>query len=133
MVVSLNYCSQNGGNLYRAPYYNGNPNIGPRIIGNLDQYPYAWRLQHQDPAIHVSGPFKSKSFDRSPKTVHAFRLIQIDLRINISHPSDLRNFPNSGGEGVGRFIYPNILRSLSQVPHKGSLIFGNPKPCRFPL
>ena len=37
MVVSLNYCSQNGGNLYRAPYYNGNPNIGPRIIGNLDQ------------------------------------------------------------------------------------------------
>ena len=40
MVVSLNYCSQNGGNLYRAPYYNGKPNIGPRIIGNLDQYPY---------------------------------------------------------------------------------------------
>ena len=40
MVVSLNYCSQNGGNSYRAPYYyNGNPNIGPRIIGNLDQYP----------------------------------------------------------------------------------------------
>ena len=40
MVVSLNYCSQNGGNLYRAPYYNGNPNIGPRIMGNLDQSPY---------------------------------------------------------------------------------------------
>ena len=40
MVVSLNYCSQNGGNLCRAPYYNGNPNIGPRIIGNLDQYPH---------------------------------------------------------------------------------------------
>ena len=40
MVVSLKYCSQNGGNLYRAPYYNGNPNIGPRIIGNLDQSPY---------------------------------------------------------------------------------------------
>ena len=39
MEVSLNYCSQNGGNVYRAPYYNGNPNIGPRIIGNLDQYP----------------------------------------------------------------------------------------------
>ena len=39
VVGSLNYCSQNGGNLYRAPYYNGNPNIGPRIIGNLDQYP----------------------------------------------------------------------------------------------
>ena len=40
MEVSLNYCSQNGGNLYRAPYYNENPNIGPRIIGNLDQNPY---------------------------------------------------------------------------------------------
>ena len=40
MVVSLNYCSQNGGNIYRAPYYNGNPSIGPRIIGDLDQYPY---------------------------------------------------------------------------------------------
>ena len=42
MVVSLNYCSQNGGNLYRAPYSNGNPNIGPCIIGNLDQYPYGY-------------------------------------------------------------------------------------------
>ena len=40
MEVSLNYCSQNGGNLYRAPYYNRNPNIGPRIIGNLDQSPH---------------------------------------------------------------------------------------------
>ena len=40
MVVSLNYRSQNGGNVYRDPYYNGNPNIRPRIIGNLDQYPY---------------------------------------------------------------------------------------------
>ena len=40
MVVSLNHCSQNGGNLYRAPYYNGNPNIGPRIKGNLDQSLY---------------------------------------------------------------------------------------------
>ena len=40
MVVSLNYCSQNGGNFYRAPYSNGNPNIGPRVIGNLDQSPY---------------------------------------------------------------------------------------------
>ena len=39
VVVSLNYCSQNGGNVYRAPYYNGNPNIGPRTIGNLDQSP----------------------------------------------------------------------------------------------
>ena len=42
MVVFLNYCSQNGGNLYRAPYYNGNPNIGPRIIGNLAQSPYIY-------------------------------------------------------------------------------------------
>ena len=41
VVVSLNYCSQNGGNLYRAPYYNGNPNTGPRIIGDLDQSPRA--------------------------------------------------------------------------------------------
>ena len=32
VVVSLNYCSQNGGNVYRAPYYHGNPNIGPRIM-----------------------------------------------------------------------------------------------------
>ena len=40
MEVSLNYCSQNRGNLYRAPYHNGNPNIGPRIIRNLDQYPH---------------------------------------------------------------------------------------------
>ena len=40
MVVSLNYCSQNGGNLYRAPYYNGNPNMGPLIDSNLDQSPY---------------------------------------------------------------------------------------------
>ena len=40
MVLSPNSCSQNEGNLYRAPYYNGNPNIGPHIIGNLHQYPY---------------------------------------------------------------------------------------------
>ena len=40
MVVSLNYCSQNGGNVYRAPYYDRNPNIGPRSIGNLDQSPH---------------------------------------------------------------------------------------------
>ena len=45
LEVSLNYCSQNGGNLYRAPYYNGNPNIGPRIIGNLDQYPHGGFLK----------------------------------------------------------------------------------------
>ena len=40
MVVSLNYCSQNGGNVYRAPYYNRNLNIGPRIDSNLRQSPY---------------------------------------------------------------------------------------------
>ena len=45
MVISLNCCSQNGGNLYRAQYYNGNPNIGPRVIGNLDQYPCGLELQ----------------------------------------------------------------------------------------
>ena len=33
--VSLNYCSQNGGNLYRAPYYNRNLNIGPRSNSKL--------------------------------------------------------------------------------------------------
>ena len=40
MEVALNYCSQNGGNLYRAPYYNRNLNIGPRIDNNLGQSPY---------------------------------------------------------------------------------------------
>ena len=40
MEVSLNYCSQNGGNLYRDPYYNRNLNIGPRIDSNLGQSPY---------------------------------------------------------------------------------------------
>ena len=39
MEVSLNCCSQNGGNLYRAPYYNRNLNIGPRIDSNLGQSP----------------------------------------------------------------------------------------------
>ena len=38
--VSLNYCSQNGGNVYRAPYYNRNLNIGPRIDSNLGQSPF---------------------------------------------------------------------------------------------
>ena len=47
MVVSLNYCSQNGGNLYRGPYYNGNPNIGSRTIGNLDQYPHTFGVQEK--------------------------------------------------------------------------------------
>ena len=40
MEVSLNYCSQNGGNSFRTPYYNRNPNIGPRIDSNLGQSPH---------------------------------------------------------------------------------------------
>ena len=39
MEVCLKNCSQNGGNLYRAPYYNRNQNIGPRIHSNLGQSP----------------------------------------------------------------------------------------------
>ena len=49
MLVSLNYCSQNGGNVYRDPYYNRNLNIGPPIIGNLDQYPYAPLIENHSP------------------------------------------------------------------------------------
>ena len=44
LEVSLNYCSQNGGHLYRAPYYNRNLNIGPRIDSNLGQSPFAMHL-----------------------------------------------------------------------------------------
>ena len=47
LEVSLNYCSQNGGNVYRAPYYNRNPNIGSRIDSNLGQSPFGgcvWEL-----------------------------------------------------------------------------------------
>ena len=40
MVISLNYCSQNGGSLYRAPYYIRNLNIGPRVNSNLGQSPH---------------------------------------------------------------------------------------------
>ena len=58
MVVSLNYCSQNGGNVYRAPYYNGNPNIGPRIIGNLDQYPYVQRPRTEKPVGRRGSRFR---------------------------------------------------------------------------
>ena len=43
MEVSLNYCPQNGRNLYRDPYYNRNPNIGPRIDSNLGQSPHEYR------------------------------------------------------------------------------------------
>ena len=55
MVVSLNYCSQNGGNLYRAPYYNGNPYIGPRTIENLDQSPYISLLKNSQPLMGGGG------------------------------------------------------------------------------
>ena len=44
LEVSLNYCSQNGGNLYRAPYYDRNPNIGPRIDSNLGQSPTSFSV-----------------------------------------------------------------------------------------
>ena len=40
MGVGPKYCSQNGGNLYRAPYYTRNLNIGPRVNSNLGQSPY---------------------------------------------------------------------------------------------
>ena len=60
VIVSLNYCSQNGGNLYRAPYYNRNLNIGPRIIGNLDQSPCGSRM---NPTMGAAPRPKS-----SPKT-----------------------------------------------------------------
>ena len=64
MVVSLNYCSQNGGNVFRDPYYNGNPNIGPRIIGNLDQYPCT---------AQILGPFGRSAVK---ELVHNFGSIQ---------------------------------------------------------
>ena len=51
MVVSLNYCSQNGGNLYRAPYYNGNPNTGPRIDSNLGQSPHCENYSTKRPTL----------------------------------------------------------------------------------
>ena len=44
MEVSLNYCSQNGGNLYRAPYDNRDLNLGPRIDSNLGPSPYRFEL-----------------------------------------------------------------------------------------
>ena len=68
MVVSLNYCSQNGGNLYRAPYYNGNPNIGPRIIGNLDQYPYGVPV-----GVPHSGKFPFRQETLVPSSSSVFR------------------------------------------------------------
>ena len=46
MKVSLNYCSQNGGNLHRALYYNRNLNIGPCTDSNLGQSPYGLGLRN---------------------------------------------------------------------------------------
>ena len=37
---------QIGGNLYRAPYYNRNLNIGPRTDSNLGQSPYGSYIYH---------------------------------------------------------------------------------------
>ena len=37
--VSPNYCSQQGGEIYRDPYYKRNPNLGRRIDSNLGQSP----------------------------------------------------------------------------------------------
>ena len=68
MVICLNYCSQNGGNVYRDPYYNGNPNIGPRIKGNLDQYPYTQKY-YPNWIIQESRTFELL-FWRSMKAVH---------------------------------------------------------------
>ena len=62
MVVSLNYCSQNGGNLHRAPYYNGNPNMGPRIIGNLDQYPYRGNGKENGNYYSILGLFEEPAW-----------------------------------------------------------------------
>ena len=53
LVVSLNYCSQNGGDLYRAPYYNGNPNMGPCITGNSDQSSYIHICIHIPISIYI--------------------------------------------------------------------------------
>ena len=57
MVVSLNYRSQNGGNSYRAPYYNRNLNIGPRIIRNLEQSPYAIQNNSVRMTVQKQYPF----------------------------------------------------------------------------
>ena len=69
MVISLNYCSQNGGHVYRAPYYNRNPNIGPHIIGNLDQYP------NLDGYIGGVGGYKGLSGEY--RVIGACRVIQV--------------------------------------------------------
>ena len=66
VVVSLNYCSQNGEHVYRAPYYNGNPNIGPRIIGNLDQSPCVCSAFHM--YLHPHGTPKLPDADYWPLT-----------------------------------------------------------------
>ena len=54
LVVSPNSCSQNGGNVYRAPYYNWNPNIRARVMGNLDQDPFGFRAASKFPKGRTS-------------------------------------------------------------------------------
>ena len=66
MLVSLNYCSQNAGNFYRAPYYNGNPNIGPRNIGNLTNPPYGKEREKRNGSWGCMG-FMRNVFIRVPK------------------------------------------------------------------
>ena len=63
MEVSLNYCSQNGGNVHRAPYYNRNPNIGPRIDSNLGQSPHpihSMRAKSRSPTVPSPCELESK-------------------------------------------------------------------------
>ena len=68
MVISLNYCSQNGGNVYRDPYYNRNPNIGPRIKGNLDQYPHG-ATTTGIPCLLIQATFRPRVHEATlPKT-----------------------------------------------------------------
>ena len=66
LVVSLNYCSQNGGNLYRAPYYNRNLNIGPRIDSNLGQSPYEYLV------FGPQGPAPTFTVARSTVAIASF-------------------------------------------------------------
>ena len=67
----LNFCFQNGGNLYRTPYYSRNLNIGPRIDSNLGQSPsnnYKFRTMRR-PAMKASSNWKTvRSLDYSPST-----------------------------------------------------------------
>ena len=80
--VSLNYCSQNGGNLYRAPNYNGNLNIGPRIIGNLDQSPIGFQALvevYQSTALWCRSSKRSR--DRAVASVEKNNPTLLDLGV----------------------------------------------------